>query len=60
MKTRTELLAQLEAEQAAGDPQWGGSIDATFTRLIEILAAALLEHDNPTVVHLHARRNRAA
>ena len=52
MKTRAELLAQLEDEQAAGDPQWG-TTDDLFTRVVHLMAGVLLE-DN--VIHLAPRR----
>lgn len=48
MKTRDDLLAQLEAEQAAGDPQWGHAFDM-FAQALHLLAATCFEVD-------HARR----
>jgi hypothetical protein len=72
-RTKAELLAQLEDEQAAGDPSWQSAHDSDIYRLLEILSreiGPLLDNpgefatpdDLPTVVRLHgrARRGRAA
>lgn len=42
MKSRDELLAQLEAEQAMGDPDWGATDDMVRTVLTLV---ALAVHD---------------
>ena len=65
MKTRADLLAQLEAEQAAGDPTWreaDSAIDdaeqaVLFRRLIALVDRTLT---GTNVVHLHHRSRRAA
>ena len=65
MKTRAELLAQLEAEQAAGDPTWretdsaidDAERDVAIRRLIALLDRTLA---GTNVVHLHHRSRRAA
>lgn len=45
MKTRTELLAQLEAEQAAGDPSW--EVEGMFRRVLDLVTAVVMEADTP-------------
>jgi hypothetical protein len=65
VKTRAELLAQLEAEQASGDPTWRESDtaianaerDAHIERLLRTLDRALT---GGNVVRIHPRARRAA
>ena len=76
MKTRAELLAQLEAEQAAGDPSWFGRTVSRTELLAQLEAeqeagdptawrdihAAVfpIRRTVPTTVRVHNRSRRAA
>lgn len=62
-RTRAELLAQLENEQAAGDPHWDQPADRPeLDALLHILAREIAPYldDTPEVVRLHRRARPVA